>query len=212
MFTLYAIPVSLYCAKVRIVLRHKARQWQEQLPPGGYGSDTYKTHVPSGNLPALIDGDLRLADSEAIAEYLNDIEPEPAMLPADARLRAKARELGRFHDTRLEPAVRRLFPEISATPGDVSLRMQQAGEISRRLRQLAQMLDSTAVQELWLCHCGFAVTFCWIEALDRHFNLAIIWPEAIKIWRVEIESHAAVAVELRAYRPFLDQWISQNAA
>ena len=92
MLTVYAIPLSLYCAKIRILLRHKALEWREIPPPGGYGSDEYKQIVPSGNLPALIDGDLMLADSEVIAEYLNEVFPDPPMLPADNHRRAKARE------------------------------------------------------------------------------------------------------------------------
>ena len=70
MLSVYAIPVSLYCAKLRILLRHKGLEWEEVPPPGGYGSDEYKRVAPSGNLPALRDGDLLLGDSEAIAEYL----------------------------------------------------------------------------------------------------------------------------------------------
>ena len=81
MLTIYAIPISLYCAKLRILLRHKKIQWQELPPPGGYGSAEYKSIVPSGNLPALVDGSLLLADSEAIAEYLNEKYPNPPMLP-----------------------------------------------------------------------------------------------------------------------------------
>ncbi len=68
MLTVYTVPISLYCAKLRIVLRHKQLEWNEQTPPGGYGSNEYKTIVVSGNLPALVDGSLLIADSEAIAE------------------------------------------------------------------------------------------------------------------------------------------------
>ena len=109
MLKIYSVPISLYCAKLRIVLRNKELEWEELPPPGGYGSDEYKKIVPSGNLPALIDGQLLIADSEAIAEYLEEMHPSPAMLPAEPDLRAKTREIGRFHDTRLEPELRKLF-------------------------------------------------------------------------------------------------------
>ena len=83
MLAIYSVPISLYCAKLRIVLRHKKLEWNEQAPPGGYGSDEYKTVVASGNLPALVDGSLVIADSEAIAEYLEEKYPVPAMLPGE---------------------------------------------------------------------------------------------------------------------------------
>ncbi|MEO1115842.1 MAG: glutathione S-transferase N-terminal domain-containing protein, partial [Pseudomonadota bacterium] len=98
MMKLYAIPVSLYCAKLRIVLRHKNLTWEEVTPPGGYGSETYKDLVPGGSLPALDHDGHLLSDSEAIAEYLNELQPEPDMLPGDILERARLRERSRFHD------------------------------------------------------------------------------------------------------------------
>ena len=43
-------------------MRNKGLEWEELLPPGGYGSAEYKAIVPSGNLPALIDNGFTLAD------------------------------------------------------------------------------------------------------------------------------------------------------
>ncbi|WP_028913630.1 glutathione S-transferase family protein [Pseudorhodobacter ferrugineus] len=203
MLTLYAIPVSLYCAKLRITLRAKGLQWQEIPPPGGYGSADYKTVVPSGNLPALRDGDLLLADSEAIAEYLNDIHPNPPMLPATPAARARMRERGRFHDTRLEPAVRALFGSISSP--DPALSAAQSAKITAHLAQLAQMgLDDLP---FGLGDCGFAITFAWIEALTSVLGLAIDWPHAVQGYRRRINAEPAVAAELGAYRPILAAWL-----
>lgn len=44
-------------------------------------------------VPALSEGDFHLAESTAIAEYLEQIHPTPPVYPLDARQRAKAREL-----------------------------------------------------------------------------------------------------------------------
>ena len=140
MLKIYTVPVSLYCAKLPIVLRHKNLAWQEEAPPGGYRSAAYKAIVPSGNIPTLINGDLTIADSEATAEYLNDIHPEPPMLPATPDERAKIRERSRFHDTRLEPEIRALFPFIKAIQGADDLIAAQAAAISEKLRQLADLL------------------------------------------------------------------------
>ena len=86
MLTLYAIPISLYCAKLRIVLRHKQLAWEEVPPPGGYGSDEYKALVPAGSLPALAHDGLLISDSETIAEYLDEAFPDPPMLPGTAQV------------------------------------------------------------------------------------------------------------------------------
>ena len=212
MLTIYTIPLSLYCAKLRIFLRHKELEWQELMPPGGYGSDEYKKRVPSGNLPALIDGDLVLADSESIAEYLNEKFLIPAMLPLNISDRAKCRELSRFHDTRLEPAVRKLFPEISANSRDLQLCQIQAAEINSRINQLASILKPPFSNSLMLSDCGYAITFCWIKALDSLLDLKITWPKRVSNWQTQLEVHSAVSAELTSYRPLLTQWITQNAA
>ncbi len=143
MLTIYTVPISLYCAKLRIVLRHKKLEWNEQPPPGGYGSDEYKAIVASGNLPALVDGSLLVADSEAIAEYLEEKYPDPAMLPSKPSHRAKARELSRFHDTRLEPEIRKLFGNLSPEKRDPQLILAQAIEINTRLLQLSEISKSS---------------------------------------------------------------------
>ena len=132
MLTVYAIPVSLYCAKLRILLRHKKLAWQELPPPGGYGSDEYKKIVASGNLPALLDGELMIADSEAIAEYLNEKFPDAPMLPVEIDKRARVRERSRFHDTRLEPEVRILFAHIAPDNRNATLAEVQSAAISAR--------------------------------------------------------------------------------
>lgn len=204
MLTVYAIPPSLYCAKLRITLRAKALKWQELPPLGGYGSDAYKTLVPSGNLPALRDGDLLLADSEAIAEYLDEMHPNPAMMPATPASRARMRERGRFHDTRLEPALRALFGSIKAP--DPALSAAQSAKISAHLAQLAQLgLDDLP---FGLGDCGFPITFAWIDALTPVLGLSITWPKPVHAYRARIESEPPVAAELAAYRPILAAWLA----
>ncbi|MBS9715801.1 glutathione S-transferase family protein [Pseudohalocynthiibacter aestuariivivens] len=205
MLTIYAIPVSLYCAKLRILLRHKSLEWEELSPPGGYGSDEYKKIVPSGNLPALIDKDLLLADSEAIAEYLNEKYPEPAMLPDDLTGRAKIRERARFHDTRLEPALRQLFSLIPKAARD-DARLRAGGEVlSRHLKTLARLLETAPLSRdaLWLGDIGFAISVEWIAALEQAIGLPVNWPDAIRTYREDLRRHAAVDAELSEYLPRL---------
>lgn len=204
MLMIYAIPQSLYCAKLRIALRAKGLHWHEVPPPGGYGSDAYKAIVPTGNLPALRAGGLILADSEAIAEYLDETFPHPPLMPRSTPERARMRERGRFHDTRLEPALRALFGSIKAP--DAGLSAVQSAVISERLAQLAQM-DLGELQ-FGLGDCGFPITFAWIDALTPIMGLNVAWPEAVLAYRARIEAEAPVAAELASYLPVLQAWLS----
>jgi glutathione S-transferase len=76
-------------------------------------------------IPVLIDGDLVLCDSSVICAYLDEAYPGAALLPADARNRARARWLEEFADTRLgEVFIWGLFyqkivrPMVFGEPGD----------------------------------------------------------------------------------------------
>ena len=211
MLELYAIPVSLYCAKTRILLRYKGVEWVEIPPPGGYGSDEYKTVVASGNLPALRDGELLMADSEAIAEYLNDRYPDPPALPHDPISRAKCRERSRFHDTRLEPALRATFPYLPgrAKPTDEFL-IEQSARLSALLLQLSQLLQDVpdAGGSVTLAECGFPVTFAWIDAMAPLMGLQIDWPSGVLAYRDRLSALPVVADELQNYRPILSEFLA----
>lgn len=109
---LYATPMSVYCCKLRLALALKGLSLPEIAPPGGYTSAAYRAIVPQGTIPALVQGDVVLAESDAIVEYLDEIGAGRTLMPRDPMARAKARALSRFIDTRLEPSVRALFPLV----------------------------------------------------------------------------------------------------
>lgn len=202
--------MSSYCAKTRILLRHKGLDWTEVPPPGGYGSAEYKSAVPSGNLPAIVHGNLQLADSEAIAEYLEERFPHPPALPADMLARAKARERSRFHDTRLEPAVRALYPFIGVVPRDDRQVAAAVTTLNARLDQFGRMLaqdHGTVPSALTLGDCGFPISFAWIDRLCGVLEFAVQWPESVAAYRTAVERFEAVGTELKAYRPHMQAWL-----
>jgi glutathione S-transferase/maleylpyruvate isomerase len=182
MITIYSVPVALYCAKLRILMHHKGIAYEELPPPGGYGSDEYRAIVPSGNLPAMIHDGFMLADSEAIAEYLNEAFPDVPMLPDDVRVRAKAREFSRLHDTRLEPAVRAMYPQVAFETRDAQVVTEGGAAVSKHLSSLALLLAANPLDtdRLWLSDCGFAVTFAWIKAFEDALSLPVEWPGIVR--------------------------------
>lgn len=213
MLTLYATPESLYCAKLRILLRHKQADWQEIVPAGGCGSAEYRELIPAGTMPAIVDGDLVLADSEAIAEYLDETLSEPAMLPADPAARARCRERSRFHDTRLEPEVRTLFPYVGKTEDGAEIVESQSMLLSQRLFELSRLLESDSSRDpatLTLGDCGFPISFAWIDAFVNVMGLDLYWPQAVQDYRAQIEIHPAVRQELDAYTKGMQDWLQSK--
>jgi len=211
MLTIYSVPVAVYCAKLRIMLRHKGIAFTELPPPGGYGSDEYRAIVPSGNLPAMIHDGFMLSDSEAIAEYLDEAFADVPMLPDTVKLRAKAREFSRSHDTRLEPSVRAIYPQVAYATRDANAVRAGGALISKHLSSLALLLAQNPLDtdQLWLCDCGFAVTFAWIKAFEDALDLPVTWPKVVADYDARLQSFGVVADELAAYRPAMDAYLEK---
>lgn len=66
---------------------HLVRDGGEQLKPA------YRAINPNALVPALQDGDAVITQSLAILEYLDEVQPTPALLPPDALGRARVRAL-----------------------------------------------------------------------------------------------------------------------
>ncbi|MEP3297647.1 MAG: glutathione S-transferase family protein [Pseudoruegeria sp.] len=211
MLTIYSVPVAVYCAKLRIMLRYKSISFQQLPPPGGYGSHEYRAIVPSGNLPAMVHDGFMLSDSEAIAEYLEDAFPDVPMMPDTIKGRAKVREFSRFHDTRLEPAVRALYPYVDHSTRDQDAVREGGALISKHLSSLALLLAANPLdtKALWLGDCGFAVTFAWIKAFEDALDLPVEWPEIVAAYDVRLQAFEVVADELISYRPAMDAYLEK---
>lgn len=209
MITLYNVPVSSYGAKVRIILRHKGLAWTELAPPDGYGSPAYRAIIASGTVPAIIDGALKLADSEAIAEYLDEAHPEPAMMPADVRPRAQAREISRFHDTRLEPVLRSYFGQVAPATRDAEAIAGNARLLQDRLDQLARIAAPAPLmtgEDLAVADCGFVASFAILALLQDVLALPVTLPAPLAAYGAALAAHPSVAEEDARYRAVLADW------
>ncbi|MDD1508109.1 maleylacetoacetate isomerase [Pseudomonas sp. CNPSo 3701] len=101
MLKLYGYWRSSAAYRVRIALNLKGLAYQ-QVPVhlvrdgGEQHGQAYQALNPQGLVPLLVDeenGDVRIAQSLAIIEYLEEIFPVPAILPADPVARAQVRAL-----------------------------------------------------------------------------------------------------------------------
>jgi glutathione S-transferase len=110
----YASP---YVRKVLVVLDHKAIPYAIDPIIPFMGNDAFSRLSPIRRIPVLIDDQVTLSDSTVICEYLDDRYPEPALRPASAAARARARWLEEFADTRMgEVFIWRLFNQVIINP------------------------------------------------------------------------------------------------
>lgn len=99
--------------------------------PTGIGDPNpeFRAASPFGKMPALVDGDYALADSSAIIHYLEAKCPDPALIPADPKLRGKTVWFDEFADTILFACGARMFfnrvvaPRFLGRPGDETAAM-----------------------------------------------------------------------------------------
>jgi maleylacetoacetate isomerase len=93
---LYTYWRSSAAFRARIALNLKGLQW-EAIPKhlvrdgGEQRRPDYLAVHPQGLVPALVDGGFVVPQSLAICEYLEEIHPEPRLLPGSARDRATVR-------------------------------------------------------------------------------------------------------------------------
>ncbi|HEY8614626.1 glutathione S-transferase family protein [Phenylobacterium sp.] len=105
MIILYDHPLSPYAQKVKIALREKGLAFQA-VQPGGLGAGgaagDFVEASPRAEVPALVEGEVRVFDSTIILEYLEDAHPEPPLRPASPAERARVRMLEEVMDTHFE--------------------------------------------------------------------------------------------------------------
>ena len=82
--------------RVRIALNIKDLAFDQvpvDLRAGGQRTDDYLAVNPQGLVPFFEDGDLKISQSLAIIDYLEETRPDPALLPADPADRARVRAI-----------------------------------------------------------------------------------------------------------------------
>lgn len=119
---LYSGPLSMFGAKAEIAAREKGLDFELIMVPFEMKTLYEPKHPdvvrinPKRQVPVLIDGDLELFDSTQIFEYLETLQPDPALWPADPKARARARLLEHKSDEVYFPHIVRLMSDPKA-PG-----------------------------------------------------------------------------------------------
>ncbi|HVN88169.1 MAG TPA: glutathione S-transferase family protein [Candidatus Binatia bacterium] len=103
MVKVFEHPLSPYAQKVKIALYEKGVPFDAVTPDilGG-GDANFAAANPRLEVPALVDGDVRVFDSTVILEYIEDKWPTPPLLPSAPAERARVRMIEELCDTYYE--------------------------------------------------------------------------------------------------------------
>jgi glutathione S-transferase len=146
-------------------------------------------------VPTLVEGDFALSESSAITEYLHETYPGQALYPAQAKLRARARQVqawvrSDFMPIRTERSTVVLFYKPIATP------------LSAEATSAAQKLFAGA-SEL-LSHGG--PYLCGDEWCIADVDLAVMLNRLV-INGDEVPQHLAEYALRQWQRPTVQQWV-----
>ena len=100
MLTLYHLWLDPACRKIRILLGEKSRPFEMRVEKIWERRESFLRLNPAGEVPVLQDEDVVLADGWVIAEYLEEVYPDPPLLPKDPVERAETRRLAQWFDVK----------------------------------------------------------------------------------------------------------------
>ena len=114
---LYSGPLSMFGAKCEMAVIEKGIDLEVEHVPFSL-KDNYEPKSdltwevnPKGQIPYLVDGDLRIYDTSLLFEFFEELAPEPPLWPADPRDRARARLWELESDELFFESVRMFMPK-----------------------------------------------------------------------------------------------------
>ena len=107
--TLCGFSISNYYNKVKMALLEKGIAFTEEAVARGPKPEAVLACSPLGKVPFIRTPHGALCESQPILDYLEMLQPEPRLLPADPWAAAKVRELVTFIDLHLELVARELY-------------------------------------------------------------------------------------------------------
>ena len=198
MLRLYHVPLSPFCRKVRLVLAEKKmdvelieeRYWEQ--------STEFLRRNPAGKVPILRHEGALLTESTPICEYIEELNPEPSLIPKDAKARYEMRRLVSWFDDKFHHEVtsnllyERVNKKVSGQGFPDSKKIKEgARKIKYHLDYMAWLLE----HRRWLA--GDTMTLADFAAAAHLSSLDYIsdvdWNRSsvVKDWYAKIKSRPA---------------------
>jgi len=142
MMKLYGALASPYVARVVLAARYKKLELPVEMPAGGLKSPEYLAMNPFGKMPTLEHGSRHVIESEVICEYLEELHPEPSILPGDALARAHARTVSRVVDLYVGPESSVMFRQMNPATRDAAAVEAAKAKLAEAVRILDGLMAS----------------------------------------------------------------------
>jgi glutathione S-transferase len=145
--TFYYGSGSPFAWKVWLALEHKEIAYdfvRIVFDRGEQRTPEYLAINPRGKVPAIVDGDVKLYESSAICEYLEDRYPNKPLLPHDIVERAQVRRACAESDAYFYPPLAKLLRQTlfrSTDDGDPAIIEAATAELSAELARAEAQLE-----------------------------------------------------------------------
>jgi glutathione S-transferase len=179
---IFGFPLSPFVRKVHLLAAEKGVAVEMVLGRPGQPNPEFEAASPFGKIPAMQDGDFTLADSTAICTYIDALHPAPAMLPGDARAKARAVWFEEFADTILVASGGKVLfnrfvgPTFMGLPGDEAIAEQGLKELG----PLFDYLEGQAPTSGWLAGDDFSIGDIAVASTLRSLGYVDLEPDAAK--------------------------------
>ena len=172
MMKLYSWDISPYAARVRMQIYAKGlTDIATEQTPFFLAQKLYEER-PLSRIPSLeIDGDA-IPESAVIAEYLEEIYPEPSLLGATPRENAHIRTLARIGDVYL---INTAFMLASVPTGIESIVALLSGQLASSIRTLDRMIGRdgfACLGRLTLADCALVPALSYVQHMLLNKGLA----------------------------------------
>lgn len=217
MMKLYGAALSPHVARVLLVIRHKGLDVPLAEPVGGsLKSPEFLAINPYGKMPVLEHEGRHVIESEVICEYLEEVFPEPRMLPLGAWERAQVRMIDRAVDFYIMPVLLGLLNQMNPATRDQEFVDKNLADLKRGLDGLDRLLVGpwAAGQSVTLADCTlvpacfylerFLPAFGRIDAFADHPKVASVW--------ARVRTEPLVAKLLADMAGALDDFMRRRAA
>ena len=180
--------VSPYVRKVLVVAAEKGVKLDNRpINPTTSDDPVFLAASPFRKIPALLDGDFKLADSTAIITYLEALHPRPSVFPTDARDRARAIWFEEVADTIFFPAGQKIFfnrvvaPKFLGRAGDLAAAKDAQESL---LPPVYAYLESVTPADGFLVGSAVSIADISVAAMLVNMTYCSAAPEASKYPRL----------------------------
>ena len=205
MLIYYGHPFSSYSWKGQIALYEKGLDFEYRNVDPEFPQHGEQLHAlwPVSKFPLLIDGERTLFETSIIIEYLDRVQPEPRLIPADPDAALRVRQMDRVFDLHVMAVMQEIVNDrIRGPEGHAPMIVAKA---KAGLDTLYAWLDKELAGDGWATPAGFTLADCaaapslfyadWVYQIPRTY-------ENLRAYRARLLAHPTVSRCVEEARPY----------